>query len=45
MFDYFFYFLTILKALSLNCPVSFYEQNADANAFLDAVLIASSKGI
>ena len=44
MFDYFIFFLTILKALSLNFHVS-YEQNADINAFLDAVLIASSKGI
>lgn len=44
MFDYFFFFLTILKVLSLNFFVS-YEQNADINAFLDAVRIASSKGI
>ena len=44
MFDYFIFFLTILKAISLNFHVS-YEQNADINAFLDAVLIASSKGI
>ena len=44
MFDYFLFFLTISKALSLNFHVS-YEQNADINAFLDAVLIASSKGI
>lgn len=38
-------FSDYFKETFLYCLVSFYEQNADVNAFLDAVFIASNSGI